>query len=145
MQCLETVFDISLEGDNSAKFPLPANLNVIFESGMRSLGQEVLTHSDSTSAPPPSGPVDREKAEKHKAEGKIVNIIVYWNCVFYQSNIHITWPNRQVVKCKLETCVTVTHCSDIYVPITNMSQLILDRAKREMTLKNKKYYSKVRS
>ena len=84
MQCLETVFDISLEGDNAAKFPLPANLNVIFESGMRSLGQEVLTHSESTSAPPPSGPVDKEKAEKHKTEGKFVNIIVYWNCVFYQ-------------------------------------------------------------
>ena len=77
MQCLETVFDISLEGGNAAKFPLPAKLDVIFKAGMTSLGQEVLTNSETTSASPPSGPVDKEKAEKHKTEGKSMNTTVY--------------------------------------------------------------------
>ena len=81
IQCLETVFDISLE-DKASKFPLPANLDVIFEAGMTSLGQEVLIQPESTSAPLPSGPIDKEKAEKYKNEGKSMNITVHWEYVF---------------------------------------------------------------
>ena len=68
MQCLETVFDISMEGDGATKYPLPVSLEQIFEAGMVSLGHEVVAISV-TNESIPQGPVDKEKAEKHKSEG----------------------------------------------------------------------------
>ena len=70
MQCLETVFDINTEGDGAAKYALPASLVQIFETGMHSLGHEVITVTEAaTNDSIPLGPVDKEKAEKHKSEG----------------------------------------------------------------------------
>ncbi len=65
IQCLENVYEISAEDAS----PLPASLQVIFDKGLEQLGgvRELPAAEPALS----QKPVDKEKAEKCKAEGEI--------------------------------------------------------------------------
>lgn len=56
--------------DNVSRYQLPVSLDKVFEAGMKSLGHDVVTVCEANSTAAAAAPVDKEKAEKHKAEGQ---------------------------------------------------------------------------